>query len=219
MANANLTIPVYSADGKQTSEVTLDSNIFGQKPDAGLLHLVTVQQQANKRLGLAHTKTKAEVRGGGRKPWKQKGTGQARQGSIRSPQWRGGGVIFGPRTGRNWTGKLNVQVRRKALAMALSVKAAEKQIRLIEALPVDGKTKAVAILLKKTNADRTPLIIPAKQDSMIVRATRNMQRVTVLRADSLNAYDVLRAHRLVLPVESLAVIAATYFTKTSKKKK
>lgn len=218
MADAALTIPVYSADGKQTSEVTLDSRIFGQTPDTGLLHLVTVQQQANKRLGLAHTKTKAEVRGGGRKPWKQKGTGQARQGSIRSPQWRGGGVIFGPRSGRNWTGKLNVQVRRKALAMALSIKASEKQIRLVEALPTDGKTKVVVSLLKKTNADRTPLIIPAKHDTMIVRATRNMQRVTVLRADSLNAYDVLRAHRLVLPVESLAVIAQTYFAKVANKK-
>ncbi|MEK7569999.1 MAG: 50S ribosomal protein L4 [Patescibacteria group bacterium] len=217
MADATLTIPVYSADGKQTSEVTLDSRIFGQKPDTGLLHLVTVQQQANKRLGLAHTKTKAEVRGGGRKPWKQKGTGQARQGSIRSPQWRGGGVIFGPRTGRNWTGKLNVQVRRKALAMALSIKAAEKQIRLIDALPTDGKTKPVVNLLKNTNAERTPLLVPAKHDSMIVRATRNMQRVTVLRADSLNAYDVMRAHRLVLPVASLEVIAATYFAKGKKK--
>ncbi|MEK7631732.1 MAG: 50S ribosomal protein L4 [Patescibacteria group bacterium] len=218
MADATLTIPVYNADGKQTSEVTLDSRIFGQKPDAGLLHLVTVQQQANKRLGLAHTKTKAEVRGGGRKPWKQKGTGQARQGSIRSPQWRGGGVIFGPRTGRNWTGKLNVQVRRKALAMALSVKAEAKQIRLVESLPTDGKTKPVVALLKNTNADRTPLLIPATHDSMIVRATRNLQRVTVLRADSLNAYDVLRSHRLVLPVASLAVIAKTYFSPAKKQK-
>ncbi len=212
---AKLVAKVYDLEGKPTKDVQLDPAIFGVAVDTGLLHLVTTAHLANQRLGLAHSKTKAEVRGGGKKPWRQKGTGNARQGSIRSPQWRGGGVIFGPRTGRNWSKQLPVKVRRKALAMALSTLAAKHHLLLVEALPADGKTKPVAGLLKKLKAVRKTTVIPASHDTKLVLATRNLQDVTVLRADSLNAYDVLRSHHLVLPVASLDVIANTFFKKHS----
>jgi large subunit ribosomal protein L4 len=213
MATDKLTLKVLDLEGKPTKDVVLDPKIFGVKTDVGLLHLVTTAYQANKRLGLAHTKTKGEVRGGGRKPWKQKGTGQARQGSIRSPQWRGGGITFGPRTGSNHTRILTQKVKCKALAMALSTMVDKHHLILVEKFPSEGKTKPVAQLLKKLNANRLSLIAPASHDNLLVRATRNMPNVEVLRADSLNTYDVLRARHLILPVDSLEVIAKTFFTK------
>ncbi len=213
--HAPLTAKVYDLEGKPTKDVQLDPAIFGVPANAGILHLVTTAHLANQRLGLAHTKTKAEVRGGGKKPWRQKGTGNARQGSTRNPQWRGGGKAFGPRTGRNWTKQLPVNVRRKALAMALSLQAAKQRVILVESLPADGRTKPVNLLLKKLQAVRRTTVIPASHNVLLVRATRNMPHVDVLRADSLNAYDILRSHHLVLPVSSLDVIAKTFFKKAS----
>jgi large subunit ribosomal protein L4 len=218
MSVKNLTIDVLNAEGKPTSKVELDADIFGVKPDASLLHLAQNVHQANRRLGLAHTKTKGEVRGGGKKPWKQKGTGQARTGSIRNPQWRGGGVTFGPRTGRNWEQKLNVKAKRKALAMALSDKVAGKRFKVLEELPQDGKSKSYAKLLKALKLERLTLLAPASHETVFVRATRNMPQIFLLRADSLNTYDILRAHDLILPLASLQVIRKTYFQTTAKPK-
>ncbi len=213
MASTPITLKVHDLSGKPTKDVTLDPKVFGVTIDTGLLHLVTTAYQANKRLGLAHTKTKGEVRGGGRKPWKQKGTGQARQGSIRSPQWRGGGKAFGPRTGRNWSKDLTTKVKRKALAMALTSQAEKQRIILVDSFPAEGKTKPVMKFLQALKANRSALIIPASHDAILVRATRNMPEVEILRADSLNTYDILRAHYLVVAEKSLDVIGKHYTTK------
>ena len=218
MSAKNLTIDVLNAEGKPTSKVELDADIFGVKPDVSLLHLAQNVHQANRRLGLAHTKTKGEVRGGGKKPWKQKGTGRARTGSIRNPQWRGGGVTFGPRTGRNWSQKLNIKAKRKALAMALSDKFSAKHLKILEELPKDGKTKPYFNILKALKLKRLTLLAPASHDIAFVRATRNMPRIFLLRADSLNTYDILRAHDLILPLASIQVIRKTYFNTPSKAK-
>ncbi|PIS40489.1 MAG: 50S ribosomal protein L4 [Candidatus Kerfeldbacteria bacterium CG08_land_8_20_14_0_20_43_14] len=212
----NLKISVFNSDGKAVKEVELDKTIFGVKPDTNLLHFVANAYLANKRLGLAHTKTKSEVRGGGRKPWRQKGTGRARQGSIRSPQWRGGGITFGPRSNRNWSVKINQKVKIKALAMALSAKAEDKKITLIDVLPTDGKTKSMAKLIKANKVSRTPLLIPTKTGVEILRACHNISGMQILRADSLNVLDVLKARHLILPVESLEAIKKTFFKKVSK---
>ncbi len=211
-----LTLDVFSVSGEKQKTLALDADIFGVKPDTGLLHDVVEAHLANQRLGLAHTKTKGEVRGGGKKPWKQKGTGRARTGSIRNPQWRGGGVTFGPRTGANHTKKINVKAKRKALAMALSAQVAAKHLILVESMPTDGKTKTVHTLLTKLAARRRALLVPAAHSPVIVRATRNHPEVTVLRSDSLNVYDVLRAHRVVLSVDSLPVIRKTFFASAAK---
>lgn len=218
MSAKNLTIDVLNAEGKSTSKVELDADIFGVKPDVTLLHLAQNVHQANRRLGLAHTKTKGEVRGGGRKPWKQKGTGRARTGSIRNPHWRGGGVTFGPRTGRNWSQKLNVKAKRKALAMALSDKVAGKHLRVMDELPKDGKSKSYSKLLIALKLQRLTLLAPASHETAYVRATRNMPKIFLLRADSLNTYDILRAHDLILPLASIKVIRKTYFNTPKKSK-
>lgn len=215
METKNLKISVFNSDGKAVKEIELDKSIFGVKPDSNLLHFVTNAYLANKRLGLAHTKTKSEVRGGGRKPWRQKGTGRARQGSIRSPQWRGGGITFGPRSNRNWSVKINQKVKIKALAMALSAKAEDKKITLIDVLPVDGKTKSMAKLIKANKITRTPLLISTKTGVEILRACQNIPGLQVLRADSLNTLDVLKAKCLILTVASLETIKKTFFKKTS----
>ncbi|MFA6588052.1 MAG: 50S ribosomal protein L4 [Patescibacteria group bacterium] len=211
-----LKISVFNSEGKALKEVQLDKEIFGVKPDLELLHFVVNAYLANKRLGLAHTKTKSEVRGGGRKPWRQKGTGRARQGSIRSPQWRGGGITFGPRSDRNWSVKVNQKVKTKALGMSLSAKAQDAKITLIDVLPVDGKTNSIVKLLKAIKVRRSPLIIPSKTTPEILRACRNIKDLQVLRADSLNAHDVLKAKHLVILVDSLEVIKKTFFKKASK---
>ncbi len=185
-------ISVYNSTGKAVGEMNLSDKVFGVKANKALVHEALLAQRANRRKSIAHTKTKGEVSGGGKKPWKQKGTGRARQGSIRNPQWVGGGIAFGPRAERNFSVKLNKKAKRSALFMALSDKASNNQILAIEAIPTESpKTKIVAELIKKLPVGRTTLIVSAGSNQSLMRMVRNLPNVKLVTANSINLEDVL----------------------------
>lgn len=203
--------PLYDQAGKKIGTVELDGRVFGLKPQAGLIEQAIVTILANRRTAIAHTKTKGEVRGGGKKPWKQKGTGRARHGSIRSPQWKGGGVIFGPRSNRNFSKKMNVAARRKALLMALSDKAQQDRLVVVNDIKLAGaKTKEIAAVLQNLPQRKTSLMIVPAGDQSLLRASRNIPGVDLIRADSLNIYDVVGHQQLIVLQPSLDVIAKTF---------
>lgn len=205
------TAPVYNQEGKATGTVELDPKVFGLKPKAGLIEQAIVTILANRRVAIAHTKTKGEVRGGGKKPWAQKGTGRARHGSIRSPQWKGGGVIFGPRSNRNFSKKMNIASKRIALLMALSDKAQGDRLVVVDDLKFPAaKTKAMFTLLQKLPKQKTSLLITPGTDLSVVRASRNIPGIDVIRADSLNVYDVVGHQQLIVVQPALPLIAKTF---------
>lgn len=203
--------PLYNSDGTKNGTIDLDAKIFGVKANPGVIEQAIVTLLANRRDAIAHTKTKAEVRGGGRKPWRQKGTGRARHGSIRSPQWKGGGVIFGPRSERNFSKKMNSTARRLALRMALSDKVNHERVTVLADLKLDQpKTKLMAGLLKKLPVQKTSLIVLPTTSRDAVKAGRNIPGLTFIRADSLNTYDVVKHQQLIVLQPALEVITATY---------
>lgn len=189
---------VLNLKGEAVGKVELPEKVFGLRPDPRFLHEAVVAAEANQRRGTAHTKTRAEVSGGGKKPWRQKGTGRARQGSIRSPIWRKGGVAFGPRT-RSWRQEAPKRKTRLALAQALSARALDGGVRVVESLALDGaKTKQVAELLKAIQASPRSLLVTEQYDAHLVRAARNVKGLKVALAAHLNARDVLACRNLVL---------------------
>lgn len=202
---------LYNQTGTAVGDVELDAAVFGIKPQAGLIEQAIITHLANRRVAIAHTKTKGEVRGGGKKPWKQKGTGRARHGSIRSPQWKGGGVIFGPRSNRNFTIKMNVSAKRKALLMSLSDKAMSDRLTVVDKIEfATPKTKEFAAVVKKLSTQRKTMVILPTTNMSLVKAGRNIPGVTFIRADSLNTYDVVNAQQLVIMQPALPVIKSTY---------
>ena len=204
-------VDVYNQEGKSVGNVELSAKVFGIKPNRGLIEQAIVTILANRRQVLAHTKTKGEVRGGGRKPWKQKGTGRARHGSIRSPQWKGGGVVFGPRKNRNFELKMNVSARRKALLMSLSDKAANESITVLDAATFAApKTKQFAAMLKALPHKKTNLVVLPTTDLSMVHSGRNIPGVKIIRADSLNTYDIVGHQQLIILQAALPVIEQTY---------
>lgn len=206
-----LKLDIIDQTGKKIGEEKLEPKIFGVKPDPHLIKQAVVTQLANKRTGIAQAKTKGEVRGGGKKPWRQKGTGRARHGSIRSPLWRGGGVIFGPRADRNFSLKINRKAKKKALFMSLTDKYENKKIVLLNKISIDeAKTKKFLALIKKLPIDRTYLTILPKTDFTLIRASNNLKHTKCLRADSLNVYDIMKYDQLLIDKEALAVIRKTY---------
>jgi large subunit ribosomal protein L4 len=199
-------VPVYNMQGEQVSETDLRDDIFDAPVNVGLMHQAFVRQLANARLGTHKTKTRSEVRGGGRKPWRQKGTGRARQGSIRSPQWRGGATVFGP-TPRSYRQKMPRKMRRQALRSALSVKAAESQLKVLDTLEMnEPRTKQVLDILQSLDIDTTALLLLPGRDEVILRSVRNLPEVRTLVAQYLNVRDLLKYDYIVMPLESLAVI-------------
>jgi large subunit ribosomal protein L4 len=199
-------VPVYNMQGEQISETDLRDDIFDVPVNVGLMHQALVRQLANARLGTHKTKTRGEVIGGGRKPWRQKGTGRARQGSIRSPQWRGGGTVFGP-TPRSYRQKMPRKMRRQALRSALSVKASESQLKVLDTLEMnEPKTKQVLEILRNLDVDTTALLLLPGRDEMILRSVRNLPQVRTLVAQYLNVRDLLKYDYVVIPLDSLAVI-------------
>jgi large subunit ribosomal protein L4 len=185
-------ISLYNTTGKAVGEMELSDAIFGVKPNPALVHEAVIAQRANKRRSVAHTKTKGEVSGGGKKPWKQKGTGRARQGSTRNPQWVGGGVAFGPRSERNFSVKFNKKAKRAALFMVLSDKVANNQLLAIESIPTEApKTKMVAEMIKKLPVGRTTLIVSPASNPMLMRMVRNLPNVKLVTANSVSIEDVL----------------------------
>jgi len=205
-------VNVYDKEGKVISEIQLPEKIFGVKLNADLLHQVVVSQAANRRQANAHTKDRGEVRGGGKKPWKQKGTGRARHGSIRSPLWKGGGVTFGPTNERVFTKIIPVKMARKALFMALSSKALDNSLVVLDDLRLDKiKTKEMVGLLKKLpgQAKSSIIALPAN-DKNVIFSSRNIPKVKTMPAKDLNALDLLKFKYLLLPKESIKVIENTF---------
>ena len=204
--------PIYNQQGKKAEDVVLPKEVFEIPVNTDLIHQVVVSQMANRRISIAHTKTRAEVRGGGKKPWRQKGTGRARAGSIRSPIWRGGGVTFGPRKTRVFKKKIPKKMRKKALFMALSAKAKENLIIILDSLNIDKpKTKLMVKVLNKLPIKNISCLIalPKKEES-IIRAARNIPKVETIQVRDLNTLDLLSSKYLLLPKESIKVIKETF---------
>ncbi|HWQ99901.1 MAG TPA: 50S ribosomal protein L4 [Candidatus Methylomirabilis sp.] len=191
-------VSMYNQDGKQTGELELSVGRFGVKVNPAVVHEAVVAQQANARRAIANTKTRGEVRGGGKKPWKQKGTGRARAGSSRSPIWVGGGITFGPRSERNFAKKINKKTKQKALFMALSDKVANGNLVVLESFtPKEPKTKEMVGLMKRLPVKRSALYVIAQSNPVLVRMARNIQTVHVVTANSVNLVDVMKAGTLV----------------------
>ena len=197
---------VYSSSGEATGEMTLAAEIFGIEPNVAVMHQVVTAQRAAGRSGTASTKTRAEVRGGGRKPWRQKGLGRARHGSIRSPQWRGGGIVFGPKP-RSYAQRTPKKMKRLALYSALSARAAEEQIKIMQAFDWDTpKTKSAVELLSAIGAGRKALVVLGTGDAIVVRSMRNLKMVRTLKVGQLNTYDVLWADTIVFTEATIGMV-------------
>jgi large subunit ribosomal protein L4 len=188
---------VYNTDNKKVGEVELNDALFGLEVKKHILHDVVKMQLANRRAGTASTKTRTEVRGGGAKPYRQKGTGRARAGTRRSPLWRGGGVIFGPKP-RDYSYKLPKKVRRLGVRMALSTRFSENNMLVLDGFDLaDIKTKQFIEVMKKLNIENGLIVIPGKNENL-EKSSRNVQGYKVIQADGLNVYDILLHRRLVL---------------------
>jgi len=215
-------ISVYNQSGEVVGDIELNDKIFGVKPNLHLLAETVRIQASNLRKGLAHTKTRGDVSGGGKKPWKQKGTGRARVGSIRSPLWRHGGVTFGPRSDRNWSLKINKKAKTKALFMSLSDKATDGKLIIVEGLKLEAaKTKQFVAIMKQLESKlsklgKKQLLVMPKKDDSLVRASRNIPHVTPTLATSLNVTDILKADSMVIMKDSLPVIEKTYLKEMTK---
>jgi large subunit ribosomal protein L4 len=205
-------VKVYNQKGEIVKEIELPKEIFGLEINPNFLHQVIVSQMANRRQGTAHTKTRAEVSGGGRKPWPQKGLGRARHGSIRSPIWKGGGVAHGPRKEKNYKKKIPKKIKRKALFMALSSKAKDNELILLENLKIEkGKTKEIAKILENLKVKgKSVLFALPSLDKKIILAARNIPKVSTIQAKDLNALDVLNAKYLLMPLNSVEIIKKTF---------
>jgi large subunit ribosomal protein L4 len=201
---------VLKADGAKGASVELADGLFGAPVNTALIHQAAVRQLAGRRVGSADTQTRAEVAGGGRKPWRQKGTGRARQGSRRAPQWAGGGVVFGPHP-RAYDQKMNTKMRRAALRGVLSAKAADGAVRVVEGFGLDGiGTRAFAERLTAWEAGGKVLVVLAARDHVVERSCRNLREVRVLLADSLNVVDLLDADTIVFTREALTRAEEVY---------
>ena len=191
------------ANGAKGSKVELSDALFAAPINEGLVHQAVVRQMANRRLGTADTMTRGEVSGGGAKPWRQKGTGRARQGSRRSPQWKGGGVVFGPHP-RGYEQKMNAKMRRAALRAVLSAKAGEEALRVVEGFDLDKVgTKAFAARLAGWDAAGKVLVVLAARDEVVELSCRNLRAVRVILADSLNVVDLLEADTVIFTRQAL----------------
>lgn len=206
MAKLEILRPTGEAAGK----VELSEALFGVAPKSGLMHQVAMAQLAGRRTGTADTLTRGEVTGGGRKPWRQKGTGRARQGSRTAPHWKGGGVVFGPHP-RQYTVKVNDKVRRQALRGALSAKAGDGALRVVAGFELDEiKTKALIERLDAWKAEGKVLLVLAGRDANVERSAANLRAVRIILADSLNVVDVLEADTLVFTVDALKRASEVY---------
>ncbi len=198
MADA-LTAPLYTADGAAAGSVDLDEAIFGIEPNTAVMHQVVTAQLAARRAGTHSTKTRAEVRGGGAKPWRQKGLGRARHGSIRSPQWAGGGVAHGPKP-RDYSQRTPKKMKRLALRSALSARAADGQIRVVETFDVwdAPKTKNAVALLEAMEVTGKVLLIAEDHERNAIKSFRNLDQVTAINLGQANTYDVLWADTVIM---------------------
>ena len=202
-------IDVLNIKGEKVDEITLSDAVFGIEPNEALVHQVVTAQLANKRQGTQSAKTRAEVRGGGRKPWKQKGTGRARTGSIRNPIWTGGGVIFAPKP-RDYTQQVNKKMRRLAMKSVFSAKYNSGELIVLDKFDIVApKTKEMLSILNSLKAPQA-LIVLDKKDDNVIRSANNIQKVQTSLVNTINTYDMLRYNHLILTVDSLKKIEEVY---------
>ncbi|GMQ63273.1 50S ribosomal protein L4 [Vallitalea maricola] len=202
-------VSVYNMEGKQVEEIELNDNIFGVEINEHLMHMSVVGQLANKRQGTQSAKTRSEVRGGGAKPWRQKGTGRARQGSIRAPQWTGGGVVFAPKP-RDYSIKLNKKEKRAALKSALTAKVNDNKLIVVDELKLDEiKTKKMSEVLTNLKVQKA-LIVLNDNDKNVVLSTRNIRGVKTALTNTINVYDILKYDTFVVTKDAVATIQEVY---------
>ena len=200
---------LYNTKAEKVGEIELSDAIFGIEANKEAMHTMVVNYLANQRQGTQSTKTRTEVRGGGRKPWRQKGTGRARQGSIRAPQWTGGGVALGPKP-RSYRFTVNKKLRRLAFKSALSTKVVENDIIVIDELKLDSfKTKEMAAILKAFEADNA-LVVTLGKDENVVRSAANIPGIKTSMAENLNVYDVLKYNKFIVTKDAVSKIEEVY---------
>ena len=203
-------VAVVDMAGNKVSEITLSDAIFAIEPNAAVMHQMVVNYLANQRQGTQSALTRAEVSGGGKKPWRQKGTGHARQGSTRAPQWTHGGVVFAPKP-RSYRFSVNKKVRRLAMKSAFSSKAAADEIIVLDSLTTDTyKTKVIADMLKAVGSEKKALIVLPEVDSQVIASARNIPGVKTAQVNTLNVYDMLNADKLIIVKDAVAKIEEVY---------
>ncbi|MCD7890787.1 MAG: 50S ribosomal protein L4 [Ruminococcus sp.] len=204
------TISVFDMTGKQVSETELSDSVFGITPNEAVMHAMVVNYLANQRQGTQSTLTRTEVRGGGRKPWKQKGTGYARQGSTRAPQWVHGGIALGPKP-RDYSYSLNKKVRRLAMKSALSTKVLDNNMIVLDSLELEGyRTKTVVEMLKALGVEGKALIVTAESDSKVIKSAANIPGVKTAIVNTLNVYDILNYDKFIVVKNAVGKIEEVY---------
>lgn len=202
-------VAVYNMEGKEVGTIELNDAVFGVKVNEHLVHMAVVQQLANKRQGTQKAKTRGEVSGGGRKPWRQKGTGHARQGSTRSPQWKGGGVVFAP-VPRDYSFKMNKKEKRAALKSALTCKVQDNKLIVLDELKFDEiKTKKFVAVMNNLKVEKG-LVVIAENDANVVMSARNLADIDTALANMINTYDIMKAKTLVLTKDAVAKIEEVF---------
>lgn len=199
-------VALYNVQGSQVGEIELNDAVFGIEPNESVVHEAVVMQMASWRQGTHCTKSRGEVRGGGRKPWKQKGTGRARVGTIRSPLWRGGAIVFGPKP-RSYSYSIPKKKRRLALKSVLSSKVLDNDIIVLDSLNFDApKTKEMVKVLEALNVDKKALIVTAELDENVAKSARNIEGMTPVAANSMNVYDLLNHNKLIITKDAIAKV-------------
>lgn len=203
-------VDVYDIKGKKVSDVELADNIFGIEPNEAIVHSVLTNYLANQRQGTQSTKTRAEVRGGGKKPWRQKGTGRARQGSIRAPQWVKGGIALGPKP-RSYRYTVNKKERRLAIKSLLSSKVLEKELTVVDKLELNEiKTKTMVKALSDLKVEGKTLIVLPENNKNVLMSSRNIEGVKTITLNNINVFDLLKYNNLVLPLDTVKKIEEVY---------
>ena len=203
-------IDVYDIEGKKVKTIELKEEVFGIEPNEAIVHSVLVNYLANQRQGTQSTKTRAEVSGGGRKPWRQKGTGRARQGSIRAPHWVGGGVALGPKP-RSYNYTVNKKEKRLAIKSMLSSKVLENELVVVENLPLkEIKTKEMARILNNLKVEGKAVILLPEKDEVVQKSARNIEGVKTLQVDTINVYDLLKYNKLVVTEDTVKKLEEVY---------
>ncbi len=203
-------IDVYNIEGKKVSDIELADSVFGIEPNEKIVHSVLVNYMANQRQGTSNTKTRAEVSGGGRKPWKQKGTGRARQGSIRSPQWFKGGIALGPKP-RDYSYRVNKKERRLAVRSVLSSKVLENNLVVVDSMNLDAiKTKNMVSALNNLKVEGKTLIVLPEKNENVQKSARNIEGVKTSLVNTINVYDLLKYNKLVLTVDAVKSLEEVY---------
>lgn len=201
---------VVNMEGKEVSTIDLAESVFGIEPNAAVMHQMVVNYLANQRQGTQSALTRSEVSGGGKKPWRQKGTGRARQGSTRAPQWTHGGVVFAPKP-RSYSFTVNKKVRRLALKSALSTKAASQEIVILDEIKLDEyKTKVIVNMLSAIGATKKALIVLPEVDGKVIKSANNIKGVKTAQVNEFNVYDILNADKLVIVKDAVSKIEEVY---------